>query len=144
MIRKALCHLTSHWIQTDDQSLVGSNQSNYFENATACNKRTLKTRVAMQLVKNRFQFTWNTFINFTLKFGPKSMTGIKLFSRAEDVCRKMLLWNCEVRVWRIYCDYSDVIAGWNKASMARFVCREDVDEKWVITGPGSRKKGNQG
>ncbi len=29
--------------------LVGSNKSNYFENATFCNKRTLKMRVAMQL-----------------------------------------------------------------------------------------------
>jgi len=27
-------------------TLVGSNQSNYFENATACMKRTIKTRVA--------------------------------------------------------------------------------------------------
>jgi len=30
-------------------SLVGSNQGNYFENATACSKRTLKTTVATQL-----------------------------------------------------------------------------------------------
>jgi hypothetical protein len=30
--------------------LVVSNQGNYFENATACSKRTLKTRVAMQLI----------------------------------------------------------------------------------------------
>jgi len=29
--------------------LVGSNQGNYFENATACSKRTLKTTVATQL-----------------------------------------------------------------------------------------------
>jgi hypothetical protein len=30
-------------------SLVGSNQGNYFENTTACSKRTLKTTVATQL-----------------------------------------------------------------------------------------------
>ncbi len=30
-------------------ALVGSNQGNYFENATACSKRTLKTTVATQL-----------------------------------------------------------------------------------------------
>ena len=30
-------------------TLVGSNQGNYFENATACSKRTLKTTVATQL-----------------------------------------------------------------------------------------------
>jgi len=30
-------------------TFVGSNQGNYFENATACSKRTLKTRVATQL-----------------------------------------------------------------------------------------------
>jgi len=29
--------------------LVGSNQGNYFENATACSKRMLKTTVATQL-----------------------------------------------------------------------------------------------
>jgi len=29
--------------------LVDSNQHNYFQNATACNKRTLKTTVATQL-----------------------------------------------------------------------------------------------
>jgi len=29
--------------------MVGSNQGNYFENATACGKRTLKTTVATQL-----------------------------------------------------------------------------------------------
>ena len=29
--------------------LVGSNQGNYFENATACSKSTLKTTVATQL-----------------------------------------------------------------------------------------------
>ena len=30
-------------------TLVGSNQGNYFENANACSKRTLKTRVATRL-----------------------------------------------------------------------------------------------
>jgi hypothetical protein len=30
-------------------TLVGSNQGNYFENATTCSKRMLKTRVATQL-----------------------------------------------------------------------------------------------
>jgi len=30
-------------------TLIGSNQGNYFENATACSKRMLKTRVAAQL-----------------------------------------------------------------------------------------------
>jgi hypothetical protein len=30
-------------------TLVDSNQLNYFENATACSKRTLKARVATQL-----------------------------------------------------------------------------------------------
>jgi len=30
-------------------TLVGSNQGNYFENATACSKRTLKTTVSTQL-----------------------------------------------------------------------------------------------
>jgi len=30
-------------------TLVGSNQGNYVENATACRKRSLKTRVATQL-----------------------------------------------------------------------------------------------
>ncbi len=29
-------------------TLVGTNQGNYFENATACSKRTLKTTVATQ------------------------------------------------------------------------------------------------
>jgi hypothetical protein len=32
-------------------TLVGSNQGNYFENTTACSKRTLKTTVATQLKK---------------------------------------------------------------------------------------------
>jgi len=30
-------------------TLVGSNQRNYFENATACSERTLKTTVATQI-----------------------------------------------------------------------------------------------
>jgi len=30
-------------------ALVGANQGNYFENATACSKRTLKTTVTTQL-----------------------------------------------------------------------------------------------
>jgi len=30
-------------------TLIGSNQGNYFENATACSKRTLKTTVATEL-----------------------------------------------------------------------------------------------
>jgi len=30
-------------------NLIGSNQGNYFENATACSKCTLKTTVATQL-----------------------------------------------------------------------------------------------
>jgi len=33
-------------------TLVGSNQGNYFENATACSKRTLKTTVVTQLNVN--------------------------------------------------------------------------------------------
>jgi len=33
-------------------TLVGLNQCNYFENATACSKRTLKTAVAIQLKRN--------------------------------------------------------------------------------------------
>ncbi len=33
-------------------TLVGSIQGNYFENATACSKRTLKTTVATQLLKH--------------------------------------------------------------------------------------------
>jgi hypothetical protein len=34
-------------------TLVGSNQDIYFENATACCKRTLKTTVATQLKANK-------------------------------------------------------------------------------------------
>ncbi len=36
--------------------LFDSNQGNYFENATACSKRTLKTTVATQL--NLYFFDW--------------------------------------------------------------------------------------
>jgi len=36
-------------------TLVGSNQGNYFENATACSKYTLKTTVATQL-KSKISF----------------------------------------------------------------------------------------
>jgi len=35
--------------QTSEITLVDSNQPNYFENAAACSKCMLKTRVAMQL-----------------------------------------------------------------------------------------------
>jgi len=41
-------------------TLVGSSQGNYFENETACNRRTLKTTVAKQLYsmkKNIFNIT---------------------------------------------------------------------------------------
>jgi len=36
-------------------TLVDSNQGNYFENATACSKRTLKTTVATQLKEQAFK-----------------------------------------------------------------------------------------
>ncbi len=39
-------------------TLVGSNQGNYFENATACSKRMLKTTVATQL-KCLYQKKWH-------------------------------------------------------------------------------------
>jgi len=52
-------------------TLVGSNQGNYFENATACSKRTLKTTVATQLkeilIALRFQ-TRNKFENVIISF----------------------------------------------------------------------------
>jgi len=41
-------------------TLVGSNQGNFFENATTCSKRMLKTRVATQL-KWSFSFFPNSF-----------------------------------------------------------------------------------
>jgi hypothetical protein len=37
-------------------TLVGSNQGNYFENATACSKRTLKTIVAIIFRKQNHGF----------------------------------------------------------------------------------------
>ena len=37
-------------------TLVGSNQLNYFENANTCTKRTLKTRVATRLYKLKVPF----------------------------------------------------------------------------------------
>jgi len=37
-------------------SLVGSNQCNYFENATACSKRTLKTTVETQLYDQKYRY----------------------------------------------------------------------------------------
>ncbi len=36
-------------------TLVGSKQGNYFENATACSKRTLKTTVATQLKRHYYR-----------------------------------------------------------------------------------------
>ncbi len=36
-------------------TLIGSNQGNYFENATACSKRTLKTTVATQLYSQMYE-----------------------------------------------------------------------------------------
>jgi hypothetical protein len=41
--------------------LIGSNQGNYFENATACSKRTLETTVATQL-KGPFTRAVSTFL----------------------------------------------------------------------------------
>jgi len=37
------------WLRFKEITLVGSNQGNFFENATACSKRKLKTTVATQL-----------------------------------------------------------------------------------------------
>jgi len=37
------------WLRFKEIMLAGSNPGNYFENATACSKRTLKTTVATQL-----------------------------------------------------------------------------------------------
>jgi len=34
-------------------TLIGSNQGNYFENATACSNRTLKTTVATELKEQK-------------------------------------------------------------------------------------------
>jgi len=36
-------------------TLIGSNQCNFFENATSCSKRTLKTTVATQLYYTNLQ-----------------------------------------------------------------------------------------
>ncbi len=60
-------------------TLVGSNQGNYFENATACIKRTLKTTVATQLNvsdlnQNRIAKCIALFLitlNYSLKIIPK-------------------------------------------------------------------------
>jgi len=49
-------------------TLVGSNQGNYFQNATGCNKRTLKTTVATQLKrKMNFYKDLHSF-NYTVIF----------------------------------------------------------------------------
>jgi len=40
-------------------TLVGSNQRNYFENANACSKRTLKTTVTIQLKVTIFDYIVN-------------------------------------------------------------------------------------
>jgi len=63
-VNKMLFHKASLWLRCDERfthaftacncvfkenTLVVSNQGNYFENATACRKRTLKTTVATQL-----------------------------------------------------------------------------------------------
>jgi len=50
-------------------TLVGSNQGYYFEHATACSKRTLKTTVATQL-KIKF---WSTNIKKKKKFNDKTI-----------------------------------------------------------------------
>jgi hypothetical protein len=48
ILREAFTTISSHFKSTEI-TLVGSYQGNYFENATACSKRTLKTTVATQL-----------------------------------------------------------------------------------------------
>ncbi len=58
-----------------ETTLVGLNQSNYFENASACSKRTLKTTVATQLnctTKSRplYVFTSNLSATTTIRI-PK-------------------------------------------------------------------------
>jgi len=40
-------------------TLVGSNQGNYFENATVCSNRTLKTKVATQFQAQKAQYYCN-------------------------------------------------------------------------------------
>jgi len=49
-------------------TLIGSNQGNYFENATACSKRTLKTTVATQLY---FKFSKNADLKSISCNAPK-------------------------------------------------------------------------
>jgi len=58
-------------MQLDFQSnLIGSNQGNYFENATACSKRTLKMTVATQLY---LQYVFLKFVFWQL--WPVGCTG---------------------------------------------------------------------
>jgi len=49
-------------------TLVGSNQGNYFENATACSKRTLKTIVATQLKEHLHIWFPHAFSAFRCNF----------------------------------------------------------------------------
>jgi len=44
--------------------LVCANQGNYFENAIACSKRTLKTTVATQLNKAAFRHTFSKLLGW--------------------------------------------------------------------------------
>jgi len=44
-------------------TLIGSNQGNYFENATTCSRRMRKTLVAMQLKYGNSGRTWSSFVN---------------------------------------------------------------------------------
>jgi hypothetical protein len=46
-------------------TLLDSNQRNFFENATACSKRTLKTIVATQLYNRENDITVMSLRNFT-------------------------------------------------------------------------------
>ncbi len=87
--------------------LVGSNQSNYSENKTACRKRTLKTRVATQLKLTVYQVTnslihffftqiaFSTIIRvsetFSLKAGNPEIIKNYLFKKTEDLsCEQCL------------------------------------------------------
>ena len=45
-----------------ENTLVGSNQGNYFENKNACSKRTLKTIVATQLKLQRFFYLSGNYV----------------------------------------------------------------------------------
>jgi len=56
-------------------TLVGSNQGNFFENATACSKRTLKTTVATQLKFEKFKIVIETFC-FGQFFSPNDISGL--------------------------------------------------------------------